>query len=125
MVSVKAVLLTLSLITTALAGVPTALDRRVVRTCIECTPSPNNCDITAPCASAMGQKLLCGCRPGYRAAGDPHNISKQWRLNFPYHEHRVWVAPGVKCDTLCEQPFGNNSCGEVSFIDKCVVYPTA
>ncbi|KAF8465043.1 hypothetical protein BDZ91DRAFT_239286 [Kalaharituber pfeilii] len=92
--------------------------------CPECTDTPNNCDITAPCTSAFGQRLLCGCRPGFRATGvDPKDTTKQWRLNVPYHEHRVWVAPGVKCDTLCNWPYGAAACEEVPFLDQCVKFP--
>ena len=29
-------------------------------TCKQCTSNPIVCDITAPCASAFGQKLYCG-----------------------------------------------------------------
>ncbi|KAI9750594.1 MAG: hypothetical protein M1815_001711 [Lichina confinis] len=86
--------------------------------CQECIPSPNNCDITAPCSSILGN-TYCGCRPGYRAGGFPGDVSRQWRLNIPGHEHRVWVAPGVSCDHLCNNPFGINVCGEVSFNDQC------
>ncbi|KAI9791862.1 MAG: hypothetical protein M1816_003407 [Peltula sp. TS41687] len=94
--------------------------------CQECVSSPNNCDITAPCSSIVvdpysgRHKLFCGCRPGYRAGGfGPGDTSRQWRLNIPGHEHRVWVTPGVSCDYLCRDPFGTNVCGEVSFNDQC------
>ncbi|KAF8465757.1 hypothetical protein BDZ91DRAFT_849227 [Kalaharituber pfeilii] len=88
--------------------------------CPECTVHPHNCDATAPCTSAFGQRLLCACRPGFRATGvDPGDTTKQWRLNVTVHEHRVWVAPGVKCDTLCDCI----GCEEVSFLDGCVKFP--
>ncbi|KAI5792560.1 hypothetical protein DFH27DRAFT_569459 [Peziza echinospora] len=94
------------------------------RTCPTCIASPNNCDITAPCSSAFGQKLLCACRPGYRATGvSPTDTTKQWRVNFPYHEYRVWVAPGVVCDTLCTNPFSGNPCNEVTMVNNCVALP--
>lgn len=87
--------------------------------CQECIPSPNNCDITAPCSSIAGT-TYCGCRPGYRATFfNPWDTRAQWRLNIPGHEHRVWVAPGVSCDRLCNNPFGTDVCGEVAFNDRC------
>lgn len=51
MVSTKTLLTAFALLvsTAAAAGV-----------CKECTSSPNNCDITAPCANAFGERLLCG-----------------------------------------------------------------
>ncbi|KAI5789778.1 hypothetical protein DFH27DRAFT_211002 [Peziza echinospora] len=89
--------------------------------CKECVSSPNNCDITAPCSS-FGNKLFCGCRPGYRASWTAAtDTSKQWRINtYPGHEHRVWVAPGVVCNELCTNAFGGNPCMEVSALDKCI-----
>jgi hypothetical protein len=88
-------------------------------TCALCNPQPGGdkqCDITAPCSSTP-YGTMCGCRPGYRAAGAVADINVQWRLNWtvPGHEHRVYVAPGQKCDTLCNEWFwGGAACREVS-----------
>ncbi|KAI5792579.1 hypothetical protein DFH27DRAFT_602824 [Peziza echinospora] len=121
-------LLSLSLLFTLNLASPTGENPLAARippvTCTECTPSPNNCDITAPCASAFGLKLFCGCRPGFRATGvSPDDITKQWRFDVPYHEHRVWVKPGVQCNTLCNWPYGGAACEEVSFLDGCIAFP--
>jgi hypothetical protein len=64
----------------------------------------------------------CACRPGYKATGHTKGDSGlQWRLPVLGHEHRVWVAEGVQCDTLCDVSSGVNSCQEVSLIGKpCV-----
>ncbi|KAF8455800.1 hypothetical protein BDZ91DRAFT_852745 [Kalaharituber pfeilii] len=89
------------------------------RPCPQCTSSPNNCDITAPCSNFLG-KLYCGCRPGFRAAGNPQDTNTQWRIDtVPGHEHRVWVAPGVVCNTLCDVPYGPFPCKEVAVKNQC------
>lgn len=70
-------------------------------------------------------------RPGYRAGSsspssktvNPDDTTKQWRFDFPYAEHRVWVAPGVVCDQLCDFPYGSDACAEVPFTKGCVTYP--
>lgn len=102
--------------------------------CAECTPSPDDCDATAPCSNFMGV-LYCAwlvvdalyhpckpianlnyhSRPGYRT-----DRGYQWKLDVPGHEHRVWVAPGVECDTLCDNPTGTDICNEVVFQDDCL-----
>ncbi|KAF8424823.1 hypothetical protein EV426DRAFT_597344 [Tirmania nivea] len=90
--------------------------------CTNCVSSPNNCDITAPCSS-FGGSLFCGCRPGYKAttyAISDSDTTKQWRITtLPGHEHRVWTAPGVVCNTLCDYPYGPNPCEEVAVADQC------
>src|SRR4051794_27895752 len=92
--------------------------------CTECVSSPNNCDITAPCSNFLGT-LYCGCRPGYKAGNAAYKVydtdaTKQWRIDTePGHEHRVWVAPGVVCDQLCDSPFGPAPCSEVTIEDTC------
>lgn len=84
-------------------------------TCTQCVSSPNNCDITAPC-SAFVDKQYCACRPGYKAAAG----ANQRRIDtLPAHAHRVWVAPGVVCDTLCDDPWGTLPCQEVAVQDQC------
>jgi hypothetical protein len=89
--------------------------------CRRCVASPADmddaaCDITAPCSNTPFG-TMCGCRPGYRANAADNNSSVHWRLTWPVpgHEHRVYVAPGWPCDTLCEQWWlGATSCQEVS-----------
>ncbi|KAM0713561.1 hypothetical protein Q7P37_010523 [Cladosporium fusiforme] len=60
--------------------------------------------------------------PGYKATGYANNdIINHWRLPIESHEHRVWVAEGVKCDTLCDVSTGVDSCLEVSLVAaECV-----
>jgi hypothetical protein len=92
-----------------------------------CDPHNNRCDATAPTCIFPDPRVAsprgaCACRPGYKAANSVSNgISKQWRLPVEGHEHRVWVAEDVKCDTLCDVSTGANACLEVSLIGKeCV-----
>jgi hypothetical protein len=44
------------------------------------------------------------------------DVTNQWRLPVEAQEHRVWVAEGVKCDTLCDVSTGVDSCLEVPLI---------
>ncbi|KAF1815630.1 hypothetical protein P152DRAFT_455348 [Eremomyces bilateralis CBS 781.70] len=46
----------------------------------------------------------CACRAGYRAGFHDvgHDPLAQWRLPWVGQEVRVFVRPGVKCDTLCD-----------------------
>jgi hypothetical protein len=103
---------------TTVLGNPFPLGERGV--CTQCVPSPNNCDITAPCASFVN-KLYCACRPGYKAGQYSNSdATKQWRIDtLRGHEHRVWVAPGVVCDTLCDNPWGILPCAEVAVANTC------
>ena len=91
--------------------------------CELCDPSPlgtAKCDITAPCSNTP-YGTMCGCRPGYRADYPGDMTDKHWRLSWgvPGHEHRVYVAPGVKCDTLCDKWYlGPEACQEVA-VKQC------
>ena len=93
-----------------------------------CNPHSNTCDPhTAPTCifpnpNVPSPRAACACRPGYKATGQANNdVSKHWRLPIPGQQYRVWVAEGVKCDTLCDIPYGVNSCGEVSILsDQCI-----
>src|SRR5437588_12830580 len=65
----------------------------------------------------------CNSRPGYRGTDIPVKSPKQWRIDtVPGHEHRVWVAPGVKCNTLCTNSFGTIPCSEVPVRDACAPF---
>ena len=87
--------------------------------CELCDPSPlgsAKCDITAPCSNTP-YGTMCGCRPGYRADYPGDTTDSHWRLSWSAagHEHRVYVAPGVKCDTLCDKWYmGATGCQEVA-----------
>lgn len=92
-----------------------------------CNPHNNRCDATAPTCIYPDPKVAeprgaCACRPGYKATGYANtDVVNQWRLPIESHEHRVWVAEGVKCDTLCDVSTGIDSCLEVSLIGaECV-----
>lgn len=52
---------------------------------------------------------------GYRASGLANNTSLQYRTSFSGEEYRVFVPPGVACDTLCDEYWlGPGSCVEVN-----------
>ena len=92
-------------------------------TCGVCDPNPNNnvCNPTTSC-SLVGGHTYCACRAGYRATtgANPGDSSVQWRLNAPYQDGRVFVAPGVTCDTLCDHwELGAGGCQEVSLRSDC------
>ena len=83
-----------------------------------CSTAPGKCHPTAPsCISpapgAANPRLACSCRAGFKATkagiadGD---VSKQWRLQAPEGNFRVWVAEGVECNTPCRA----FSCQEVT-----------
>lgn len=89
-----------------------------------CTPHSHTCDpSTAPTCIFPDPRLprpraFCACRPGYRASpspspspADPTRLT-EWRLPIVGQEHRVWVAEGVSCDTLCRE----GGCGEVAVV---------
>ncbi len=90
--------------------------------CQMCNPNPffNKCTITTSCINAPGNKLYCACRAGYRANGLLPTDQRQFRLEFPGQEYRVFVAPGIECDTLCTDPHpGPTSCQEVPVRSDC------
>jgi hypothetical protein len=67
----------------------------------------------------------CACRHGYRADNaDPSDTSVQWRMNWlndPSQQGRVFVKPGVACNTLCDHwELGKDGCQEVSVVDSCL-----
>ncbi|KAH8769460.1 hypothetical protein F5882DRAFT_508283 [Hyaloscypha sp. PMI_1271] len=90
--------------------------------CQTCNPNPffNKCTITTSCINTPSGNDYCACRAGYRADGLAPTNPKQFRLAFPGQEYRVFVAPGVSCDTLCTSPFpGPQSCQEVPVKSSC------
>lgn len=87
-----------------------------------CNPNPffNKCHITTSCIGTPSGSDYCACRAGYRADGLETTDAKQFRLAFPGQEYRVFVAPGVECNTLCTSPFpGPDSCQEVPVQGSC------
>ena len=88
--------------------------------CQTCNPSSNLCTITTSCINTPSGNDYCACRAGYRADGLAPTDPKQFRLAFLGQEYRVFVAPGVSCDTLCTNPFpGPQSCVEVPVQGSC------
>jgi hypothetical protein len=95
--------------------------------CSQCSPSPghNTCDITTACISTVGAHQgstsppnYCACRAGYKAATTDPNL--QWRLSWSGQDHRVLVAPGQACNTLCNEWWlGSQGCQEVAIKDQC------
>ena len=91
--------------------------------CSTCNPLPelNKCDITTSCIYNWGHQgpggpNYCACRAGYKA--NPLEVGQdpaaQWRLPWASQEGRVFVRPGVKCDTLCDHyQLGLDGCQEV------------
>lgn len=99
------------------------LESRQAATCGVCNPNPgqNVCSIITAC-SVVGMKIYCACRAGYRATtgARPGDTSVQWRLPTPGQEGRVFVSPGVTCDTLCDQwQLGRQGCQEVGLRTDC------
>ncbi|KAH6720852.1 hypothetical protein BKA61DRAFT_471211 [Leptodontidium sp. MPI-SDFR-AT-0119] len=90
--------------------------------CATCNPNPflNKCTITTSCINTPTGNDYCACRAGYRADGLDATDARQFRLAFPGQEYRVFVAPGVECNTLCTTPFpGPDSCKEVPVQVTC------
>ncbi|KAL2121721.1 hypothetical protein VTJ04DRAFT_2176 [Mycothermus thermophilus] len=92
-------------------------------TCQTCDPNPflNQCTITTSCINTHPYgKYYCACRAGYRADGLAPTNPRQFRLKFIGQEYRVFVAPGIECNTLCTNPFpGPDSCQEVPVGEGC------
>ncbi|KAF1999867.1 hypothetical protein P154DRAFT_381308, partial [Amniculicola lignicola CBS 123094] len=85
-------------------------------------PSTAQCDLTTACVetntqnSTGGIGYFCACRSGYKSDVNDSDryLPAQWRLLWPGQESRVFVKPGVKCDTLCEDwALGADGCQEV------------
>ncbi|KAJ9640092.1 hypothetical protein H2201_007621 [Coniosporium apollinis] len=96
-------------------------------TCFDfCDPLPpvpdrNMCDITTSCttidwpgARSYGEHY-CACRAGYRANGvDVADTKQQYRMPWP-GQVRVFVKPGLVCDTPCTEHW----CAEVPEKAEC------
>ncbi|EON62533.1 hypothetical protein W97_01756 [Coniosporium apollinis CBS 100218] len=121
----KLILFLLPLLASALPS-PDAnldLDTRAPTLCSTCSPFPeeNKCHPTTSCVYNWGHQgpngpYYCACRHGYKA--NPREVgadpSAQWRLQWPSQEGRVFVRPGIKCDTLCDNwEQGAAGCREV------------
>jgi cysteine-rich repeat protein len=90
--------------------------KRPVPLCKTCDPTPgrNKCKTSTSCIVTPSGRNYCACRAGYRADGLAANDSKQFRLNFQGQAYRVFVTPGIECNTLCDHwELGPNSCREV------------
>ncbi|KAI5803824.1 hypothetical protein EDC01DRAFT_716167 [Geopyxis carbonaria] len=89
----------------------------------QCDPNPlnNKCHITTSCINTQPNgQLHCACRAGYKAAAANYDSSKHYRTLFAGQEYRVFVKPGVKCDTLCDKYWlGPKSCEEVKIKPEC------
>lgn len=91
-------------------------------TCPVCNPNPsfNKCTTSTSCIVTQPScKNYCACRAGYRADGLAPTDPKQFWLEFLGQLYKVFVAPGLECNTLCTVPFpGPDSCKEVH-VNKC------
>ena len=88
--------------------------------CDLCTTSPgmNKCHATTSCiTSTFG--AMCACSPGYKSKGANADTSIHWRLKWSVagHEHRVFVKPGMECNTQCDNPVGAALCTEISIAE--------
>ena len=88
--------------------------------CEPCIPYPgqNLCHPTTACSNTPWG-LMCLTRPGFKADGvADDDVSSHWRMDWPGHEHRVAVRPGLSADTLCDSRYtGPEVCKEVSVAD--------
>lgn len=118
----------LALLPSAFAHPANPLEER--NSCPSCNPLPtlNKCDITTSCIeipAVFGGGDICACRAGYRAADNVGDTSVQWRLPWTAaqgisQEGRVFVAPGIVCDTLCnDYQLGKDGCKEVNLRNTC------
>jgi len=92
--------------------------------CLTCNPTSglNKCDISTSCITTFPSgKHYCACRAGFKANAPDSQIAIHYRLNFPGQEYRVFVAPGVECNTLCNNPFGapQDICTEIQVVAQC------
>ncbi|KAF1968900.1 zincin [Bimuria novae-zelandiae CBS 107.79] len=91
-----------------------------------CEPwTASSCDITTSCTALGGathdglHKHLCACRHGYKASKS-NETSLQVRLPWVEQGARVFVKPGVACDTLCDDwQLGKDGCKEVQEEPVC------
>lgn len=59
-------------------------------------------------------------RAGYKAAAASGDTNTHYRTAFVGQEYRVFVKPGVACDTLCDEWWlGPGSCKEVREVSGC------
>ena len=92
-----------------------------------CNPLSNTCHRPTaqtcifPNPSVPNPRAACACRAGYKANFPGDRTDKHWRLPVVGQEDRVWVAEGVPCDTLCDQPYGTGSCREVNEISAACI----
>lgn len=116
-----------ALTTLTLANPLSALDPRAPAQCLQCKPFPTpgdnsqQCDQSTICVT-QGGRNYCACRGGYRGSGayPPGDTSVQYRLSTPGQEGRVFVSPGVQCNTLCNEWYlGKDGCKEVGLRADC------
>lgn len=123
----------LLLATTTVLALPASeslVERHGGDTCPTCVPTPveNKCDITTSCIRVWAHSgpgpvpYYCACRHGYRADTiSASQSSSQWRLPWAGQEGRVFVEPGVACNTLCDRWWlGPQGCQEVKQLDHCL-----
>ncbi|KAL7275681.1 hypothetical protein RUND412_001368 [Rhizina undulata] len=105
---------------TAATASPAAAYTPPCATCLV-NPTANSCDITTSCIQTQPNgQYHCACRAGYKAAAKDTDSSTHWRTLFAGQEYRVFVKPGTKCDTLCNQwALGPYSCNEVTVRAEC------
>jgi len=105
-----------------------ALDARAPVGCSTCNPLPeqNKCHLTTSCIYIWGHPgpngpNYCACRAGYKATNVGADPAAQWRLPWASQEGRVFVRPGVACDTLCDHwELGKDGCKEVPEYANCL-----
>ncbi|CAG5180881.1 uncharacterized protein ALTATR162_LOCUS9484 [Alternaria atra] len=125
-------------IVSSIITLTTALSPPYEPTCETCvyTPNENKCDITTSCTYVWGHQdphtpgpYYCACRHGYRATGyEANDMEVQWRLPWygtpsgdPSQEGRVFVKPGVECNTLCDDWYlGKDGCKAVQEKEWCM-----
>ncbi|KAF2024799.1 hypothetical protein EK21DRAFT_77957, partial [Setomelanomma holmii] len=103
------------------------------QTCEQCrvAPDKNHCDMTTSCTYVWGHNApgpapyYCACHVG--CAKDATNAEIQWRLPWfgsngdPSQQGRVFVKPGVECNTLCDEWYlGKDWCKEVAEKPACM-----
>jgi hypothetical protein len=86
---------------------------------------PNSCDITTSCvpfvvSNRTPKPLFCACRHGYKPASRFRGAA--FRTTWSGQEGRVFVQPGVPCDTLCNNQL---TCDEIPIRDFCWTNPRA